>query len=317
MTVISGSKDWDDDVIGIIIGYLKDSSGIRHTLSYLVSVNPVFLDGEHNVCLVMDFGSDKPITLYQKNIDFGSITKWNQTGDIKFYISKQLNQVQCKISNLDDIDTWNEDSIINFNLNSRVDSKIFNETVYFGFCLRSQSKTYFKNPVFSGSVDHSISIDDQLNKLRRKYKVFFETNTKNNKFVAEDLSLNPVYRTDYKGFIYLTDEHYEPYVINIYRNPEYIRCGGYDKIDVSVECLDYLGNPVVSKEISIDCKYGILIFDNDSIKQYTDINGVIHFIYQSAVNECEDIITARTLTTDESVIEASVKIINEKQINNE
>lgn len=140
-----------------------------------------------------------------------------------------------------------------------------------------------------------------------KCKVYFETNTKNNKFIAHDISLNPIYRTDYKGFIYLTDEHNEPYKINIYCNPLRIKAGGFDKIDVLIEVLDIKENPVVSKKIAVDCEYGILNCDNYE----TDINGVIHLIYESAYSKCTDKLTARTLTDDSSIIEQSITIINE------
>lgn len=140
-----------------------------------------------------------------------------------------------------------------------------------------------------------------------KCKVYFETNTKNNKFIAHDISLNPIYRTDYKGFIYLTDEHNEPYKINIYCNPLRIKSGGFDKIDVLIEVLDIKENPVVSKKVAVDCEYGILNCDNYE----TDINGVIHLIYESAYSKCTDKLTARTLTDDSSIIEQSITIINE------
>ena len=123
--------------------------------------------------------------------------------------------------------------------------------------------------------------------------------------------MNPVYRTDYKGFIYLTDEHNEPYTINIYRNPEYIKAGGYDKIDIAIECLDYQENPVISKEIEVDCSYGILNFDDNNAKHLTDMNGVIHIIYESAPMKCTDTIIAKTITSDGEVIQSSVNIINE------
>jgi hypothetical protein len=140
-----------------------------------------------------------------------------------------------------------------------------------------------------------------------KYKVYFETGKHNNKFIAEDLSLNPVYRTDYKGFIYLTDEHNEPYTINIYCNPTTIKAGGYDKVDISVEVLDILKNPVINKRVNIDCDYGILNIDND----YTDMNGVIHMIYESAYLTCVDTLEARTTLDDGTVLSKSITILNE------
>lgn len=144
-------------------------------------------------------------------------------------------------------------------------------------------------------------------KTPEKCKVYFETSTKNNKFVAQDLSLNPIYRTDYKGFIYLTDEHTEPYSLKIYCNPLRLKAGGYDKVDVSIEVLDIKGNPVVSKEVAVDCEYGILNCESYE----TDINGVVHLVYESAYLQCTDRLTARVLTDNNTIIEQSISIINE------
>ena len=143
--------------------------------------------------------------------------------------------------------------------------------------------------------------------MPEKCKVFFETGTRNNKFIAQDLSLNPIYRTDYKGFIYLTDEHTEPYELKIYCNPKRLRAGGYDRVDVSIEVLDIKGNPVVSKDVAVDCEYGILNCESYE----TDINGVIHLVYESAYLKCTDTLTARVLTDNGTVIGQTITIINE------
>lgn len=140
-----------------------------------------------------------------------------------------------------------------------------------------------------------------------KCKVFFETNKRNNKFIADKLSLNPIYRTDYKGFIYLTDEHNEPFDIKIYCNPMRLKAGGYDKVDISVEVLDVMNNPVISKDVAIDCKYGILNCESYT----TDMNGVVHLVYESSYIQCTDDITVKVLKDDGSVIEKSISIINE------
>lgn len=140
-----------------------------------------------------------------------------------------------------------------------------------------------------------------------KCKVYFETGTKNNKFIANDLSLNPIYRTDYKGFIYLTDEHNDPYVINIYANPLRIKAGGYDKLDISIEVLDIQGNPIISKDVAVDCDYGILNCES----YVTDMNGVIHIVYESAYKACTDTLTAKVLKDDNSLVKRSISIINE------
>lgn len=143
--------------------------------------------------------------------------------------------------------------------------------------------------------------------MPEKCKVYFETGTRNNKFIAQELSLNPIYRTDYKGFIYLTDEHNEPYEVKIYCNPLRLKAGGYDKVDVLIEVLDINGNPVVSKNVAVDCSYGILNYENYD----TDINGVVHLVYESAYMKCTDKLTAKVLTDDGTLIEQSIDIINE------
>jgi hypothetical protein len=78
-------------------------------------------------------------------------------------------------------------------------------------------------------------------------------------------------------------------------------------MDIVVEVLDVQGNPVVSKDVAIDCDYGILTCDSYE----TDINGVVHLVYESAYIKCVDKFTVRVLTDDNTVIEQSVSIINE------
>ncbi len=149
-----------------------------------------------------------------------------------------------------------------------------------------------------------------------KYKVYFETGLRNNKFVANKLSLNPLYRTDYRGFIFLTDDPNEPYTVRLYCNPLRIKAGGYDKVDVIVEVLDILGNPVINRKVFLDCgasdssggsfDRGIIDCDND----ITDMNGVVHFIYESSVLPTQAKIRASVFNCAGTSIEDSVTITN-------
>ena len=157
---------------------------------------------------------------------------------------------------------------------------------------------------YSGKNSHGLNV---INGQRVKYKVFFETNKETNKFIANSLSLNPVYRTDYDGFIYLTDEHNEPDMIRIFCDPLRLKAGGYDKTDISVEVVDIHNNPVINKRVEIDCIYGILTIDSSK----TDMNGVIHLVYESSYIPAIDTVTARTLKDDDTVVSASIEIISE------
>jgi hypothetical protein len=142
---------------------------------------------------------------------------------------------------------------------------------------------------------------------KRKFKVMFETNKHTNKFVAKKLSLNPVYRTDYSGFIYLTEEHNIPYKIKIWCNPRRIKAGGNDTVDIQIEVLDIINNPVIAKEVKIDCNNGTIESDNYE----TDMNGVVHIVYKSSYLKGTDIITAKVLLDDELTnLQESIEIIN-------
>ena len=142
---------------------------------------------------------------------------------------------------------------------------------------------------------------------KKKFKVMFETNKHTNKFVAKQLSLNPVYRTDYSGFIYLTEEHNVPYKINIWCNPKRVKANGLDSIDIQIEILDIINNPVIAKEVKIDCNNGSIICDNYE----TDINGIVHIIYQAPVIKGTDILTAKVLLDDELTnLQESIEIIS-------
>ena len=187
---------------------------------------------------------------------------------------------------------------------------IFNDFIGIGHTVRIE---YYISRSFIAVIDRANNTTTiylypgKDNPVPEKCKVYFETGTKNNKFIANDLSLNPIYRTDYKGFIYLTDEHNEPYEVKIYCNPPRLKAGGFDKVDVIIEVLDIKNNPVVSKNVAVDCEYGILNCDSYE----TDINGVVHLVYESAYLKCTDTLTVRVLTDDDTVIEQSITIINE------
>lgn len=142
-----------------------------------------------------------------------------------------------------------------------------------------------------------------------KLKVFFETNERNNKFAASDLSLNPIYRSDYKGFIYLTEDSNDFYHIRIHCNPRRIYAGGQDTVDVSVECTDVLGNPVIAREVGLSCSNGVLLCEDYK----TDMNGVIHAVYRSPALPGRDSIIARAQKDDLSPLQAVVTIISEER----
>lgn len=296
------SDDGDDDLNGVVIGYAYDSENKPHTLSLVVTRGGI-TGGD--VALVYDYGRVSHTILQAfagADVDptfDGTTHGWDEfPNGIRIRVEKNMNKLVCQTSMWNDPATWNPATLFEFDLDANELTQIFSGGVYYGYCNHSQKSSYYQD----------IAFDAYIVKQRiKKYKVYFETSTRNNKFTAKELSLNPIYRTDYKGFIYLTDEHNEPYKMNIYCNPLRLKAGGYDKVDVAIEVLDIMDNPIISKDVAVDCEYGILTCEDYT----TDMNGVIHLVYESAYSTCTDKLTAKVLTDDGSVIEQSISIINE------
>ena len=297
------SDNADNDLNGLIVGYAYDNTGEPHTLSFVVTRGGI--SGAGGYALIYDFNrpTQKVLKSFPANasidLSFSSYGDWNIFNNgIRLQVEKNKNNVTCIASMWNDTETWNDKTLIEFDLDSDIDTEIFSGEVYYGYCNMSQDESYYQDIYFSASKKVGIV---------KKCKVYFETSTRNNKFIANELSLNPIYRTDYKGFIYITDDHNEPYSINIYCNPCRLKAGGFDKVDISIEVLDIIGNPVISKNVAVDCSYGILNCES----YITDMNGVVHLVYESSYGKSEDILSAKVLNDNGDIIEQSITIINE------
>lgn len=141
----------------------------------------------------------------------------------------------------------------------------------------------------------------------KKFKVMFETNKNNNKLKAKELSLNPIYRTDYNGFIYLTEKQNENHSMKIWCNPQRVKAGGADSVDIQIEVLDIITNPIIGRIVSLDCNNGTI--KCDSLE--TDMNGIVHAVYYSSFLNGTDTITAKILNDDDTIsLQESIQIIS-------
>lgn len=288
-------KIWSDfsdfGMNGILIAMVRDNNLAIHTLSLILNPSDTTdetFDG--NIMLIYDLlqptqriiGSiHLPIYDEIHGVDQG----WTDYHEGMFvHISKDEDAIHTVV-NIVDLERIEQYAPVVFDLNLTDEYEIFKQATDFGLINYKQKYSYF-------------NIQDirrtKYNTITKKYKVFFETDKRNNKFVADDLSLNPVYRTEYNGFIYLTDEKNEIYTVNIYCNPTELRAGGFDKVDISIELLDIHKNPVIHRYVAIDCDHGIL----SKIEDITDMNGVVHIVYTSAPMECYDDITFTTHKND-------------------
>ena len=292
------SNNNDDDINGVIIGYIVDNKGLMHTLSYLIRRNGVNGAGAYQ--LIYDFllPTQKVIV----SIDDPSVTPnpnpgWsNYTNGIRVKVEKQLNSITCIASYWNNPSKWNEMTKIEFNTESLPETTVFSNGVQYGYCNQSQADSYFIDIKFQAYITEY---------EKKLYKIMFETSTTNNKYKTS-LSMNPIYRTDYEGFIYATYEHNEPYKIRIFCTTKRLKRGGQENCDINIEVVDILDNPIINKEIDIDCLYGTI----DCSKFTTDENGVVHLIYTSCYNACTDVLTVKVLNEETQInLEESIEII--------
>lgn len=295
LTVKVWSHFADFGVNGVLIAMVRDNNLTIHTLSLILNPNNTSFgiadetfDG--NIMLIYDLlqptqriirSMSLPIYDEVQGFDQG----WADYREGMFvHVSKDEDAIQT-IVDVVELEGIEHYVPAIFDLNLIDEYEIFKQATDFGLINYKQKYSYF-------------NIQDirrtKYNTVTKKYKVFFETDKRNNKFVADDLSLNPVYRTEYNGFIYLTDEKNEIYTVNIYCNPTELRAGGFDKVDISIELLDIHKNPVIHRYIAIDCDHGIL----SNVEDITDMNGVVHIVYTSAPMECYDDITFTTHKND-------------------
>lgn len=113
--------------------------------------------------------------------------------------------------------------------------------------------------------------------------VKYETNLSDNRKELKNISLNPIYNTDSKGFIYISYEDNIINNINIHCNPKSVLANGIDSINLYFEALDELGNPVQNIELNSYAVSGTLIVENN----ITDQNGVVCAKYIS----CNEVLT--------------------------
>lgn len=269
---------------------VEDINGIPLKQIYNVNPNDMILTEIHTMQTHENY-----IELKRNDFELETITVWVNDDIITDY--KIVNHLLMfkNFLNINDIVT------VTYNVEnsfySEID-RINNTTIIYPY----SNKNTFRLP-----DEYEEIIDGTTITHKKKYKVMFETNKHTNKFVAKKLSLNPVYRTDYSGFIYLTEEHNIPYKIKIWCNPKRVKAGGFDSVDIQIEVLDVINNPIIGKEVKIDCNNGTLRCDNYE----TDMNGIVHAVYKSSYLQGTDTITAKVLLDDELTnIEESIKIIS-------
>lgn len=145
-------------------------------------------------------------------------------------------------------------------------------------------------------------------------RIGYENNVSNNKKLLVQLSLNPIYNVNNKGFIYISYEDYEPVMIKAYTNPTTLWANGKDCTTIYVKLVDKYNNPVVGEKIVIgnipiittDPPTELPLGTVEISNEYTDINGIRAIRYISTTTPCiDDIIISHSRT-----LKTTLKMIN-------
>lgn len=136
-----------------------------------------------------------------------------------------------------------------------------------------------------------------------KAHIIYETNEYDNRRKIDYLSLNPIYNSNFHGFIYLSDQEQIPKSIRIKANPKFVYANGVDNIVVCAELLDEYDNPISKEELDISCSYGRIQLETYT----TDHNGIVAFKYFATINKCIDPVIVEHKA---SGIRSEIKITN-------
>lgn len=125
--------------------------------------------------------------------------------------------------------------------------------------------------------NNKVKIELNSEKPITKAIICYETEDKTNKIPINHLSLNPIYNSDFSGFIYIDDKFYSAKKIEIINNNKYLVGNTKEKCRMYCKITDKNGNAVSDEEVEIYARYGKIICDDNK----SDINGVVGFTYIS------------------------------------
>lgn len=205
-----------------------------------------------------------------------------QVGDIKnndesirisesFIISEKCLRIFLKYNDVTDLilklnneifkDFIIEDNEIIFN------ETIENCTIDVSYKLRNSFTVHYNDK----GLDISLHTDIPSNYVEINY----ESNENSNTRGIKHLSFNPIYNSQYGGFLYIDNKKYKENILNIHCSVKYMFSNLQDKTRIYVELLDINNNPIFDEEILIKCSAGKIEQDYTN----TDVNGIVPLTY--------------------------------------
>lgn len=178
--VYLNSTDSDDDIIGVIIGYVTDENDRQHTLSIVFDKQSL----DNSYSLWYDYHLPDSVCIMRNgNTLFGTkpsgqaIGAWNTSGGIHVKICKNNNMVEITASNWGE-NVLNENTKMSINLNNYTWGSYFIKAVRYGYFSCSQPYAYFR-------LDSFIAKDNPTRNV-------FKANTK----VSKDTQNEIIVKTD-------------------------------------------------------------------------------------------------------------------------
>lgn len=153
-TVRLRSTDSDNDVNGVVIGFVFDENGHPHTLTALCERTG--WTGVNNWALVYDFYLPDQQVLFRSGNGTGGTTPsgagssgWNNLGNgITVRVTKHKNIITAACSNWNSNAGINEATTITIDLNNYSWGHLFQSAVRYGYCNISQAQSFFQDIEF-------------------------------------------------------------------------------------------------------------------------------------------------------------------------
>ena len=166
VTVTSDASD--DDGNGVVIAHHWDSAnGKNYIISAWITNNGTFPYSLFSI----RYDSDD-VTAWSSGVTFGTrdhdsmYSGWSGR-EIRVRVDRDGDVISVRASNWDDISNYNENSVIDLDLNS--DSRLtkFKGKKRYGYCNQSQRDSYYQNIKLQGGADFTTILDAETNTVHK------------------------------------------------------------------------------------------------------------------------------------------------------
>ena len=131
--------------------------------------------------------------------------------------------------------------------------------------------------------------------------IYYESTDIHPSYLALEADLNPIRTSMTSGFLYVADQEQDVTYINIQMYPDQLLANGQSRAVISVDTLDYYGNPVVGSTHTVAVTDGSIVTysDDDESPSLKQMLGRNVYTYTSPASIATATKTAKIIVTDE------------------